>query len=286
MTTDRFAEDKTAWIPRAERPEALPTALAALAGAGLTALLYLAAQADAIVVFAAAVLVVQLLLVAAWSSAARPPAPIGVAAVGAGSALLADGVLAFGQDASVGPLAGVIAAAFGATIVAQLVRGESRRQVTEAFGSTLALVACIVALATMISLHRHSGGRPLLTACLWATGAGLVVARLTDLVLPTPPVNVLVSRGAFGILAGSLVGALAGVISPSITVSLVLAALAGWGVALAAILADVGVGFAAAGRAIVEQSAQPSPWRPLLGPLLGVSVAAPAGYVFSLVLFA
>jgi hypothetical protein len=152
----------------------------------------------------------------------------------------------------------------------------------------MTLVVGIVALATTISLHRELGGAPLLTACLSASGSGLVVARLVDLVLPAPAVNIAVARGVPGVLAGSLAGAIVGGLSAALTthMSLPLAALAGWGVALAAVLADVGVGFAAAGRAIVEPSEGASPWRPLLGPLVGVCVAAPAGYVFSLVLFA
>jgi hypothetical protein len=35
---------------------------------------------------------------------------------------------------------------------------------------------------------------------------------------------------------------------------------------------------------LVGEAPQPSPLRPLLGPLLGLAVAAPAGYVFGLVL--
>ena len=193
----------------------------------------------------------------------------------------------FGRQTTAGALGGVIAAAFGATIVSQLVRGAGRRQVTEAFGSTLTLVVGVVALSTTISLHRQIGGVPLLAACLGAAGAGLVVARLTDLVAPSPTMNIHVARGAFGVLAGSVAGAVIGGLSGALTahMALPLAALAGWGVAVTAVLADIGVSFAAAGRAIVEQGAQPSRWRPVLGPLLGVSVAAPAGYVFSLVLF-
>jgi hypothetical protein len=286
VTTDRLADAETAWIPRAERPEPLPTALAALAGAALTALLYMAAQGGT-VVFMSAVLAVQALLVAAWCGSARPPGKAGVAVVAGGTAVLADLVLAFGKDNTVGGLGGVIAAAFGATIVSQLVRGEGRRHVTEAFGSTLTLVVGVVALSTTISLHRQIGGVALLAACLGAAGAGLVVARLTDLLVPSPTMNVAVSRGMVGVLAGSLAGAVVGGVSGALTahMALPLALLAGWGVALAAVLADIGVGYAAAGRAIVEQRPEPTPWRPVLGPLLGVSVAAPAGYVFSLVLF-
>jgi hypothetical protein len=218
--------------------------------------------------------------------AAKPPGLVGVAVVGAGAALGADAVAAFSDELTVGPLAGVIAGAFGATIIAQLVRGAARRHVTTAFGSAMTLVVAVVCLATMVSLHRQSGGVDLLTTCLVAAGAGLVVARLTDLVLPTPAVHYAVPRGIIGLAAGSLVGAGVAAFSAALgePLSIPLAALAGWGVALAGILADLGVGYASAGRALVGDVPAPSPLRPLLGPLLGVAVAAPAGYVFGLVL--
>lgn len=285
MTVDRIADDETAFIPRMGRPRPVPTLLAALAAALITALLWICAQQSS-TVFAGAVLLVQVVLVATWCLATRPPGVIGVAVVGAGTAVASDAVAAFSDEVTIGPLAGVVAAAFGATVVAQLVRGVARRHVTTAFGSAMTLVVAVVSLATMVSLHRQSGGVDLLGTCLVAAGAGLVVARLTDLVLPTPAVHYAVPRGIAGIAAGSLIGAGVAAFSAALTdpLSPPLAALAGWGVALAGILADLGVGYASAGRALVGDEPAPSPLRPLLGPLLGIAVAAPAGYVFGLIL--
>jgi len=278
-------DDDTAWIPRMERPSQGPTLIAAGAAAGLTVLLVGAAQIGS-AVFAGAVLVVQLLLVAAWYLGVRTPGKIGVAIVGTGAALGADATLLSADDATVAPLAGVIAVAFGATVIAQLVRGVARRHVTEAFGAAMTLVVAVAALATTISLERQSGGPGLLTTCLAAAGAGIAVARLVDLVKPGPNVHYAVPRGIVGLGAGSLLGAVTAVVAAVFTdsLSLPLAALAGLGVALAGILADLGVGYAGAGKAMVGETAETSPLRPLLGPLLGLAVAAPAGYVFGLVL--
>ncbi len=268
-----------------ERPSLVPTLVAAGGAAVLTGLLLGAAQI-ASAVFAGVVLVVQVLLVVAWYRGVRTPGRIGVAVVAGGAAVAADVVLLYADDATVGPLAGVIAVAFGAAIVTQLVRGVARRHVTEAFGSTMTLVVAVASLATMISLDRQSGGPGLLGTCLAAAGAGMVVARLVDLVKPGPNVHYAVPRGVVGIAAGSLAGAVAAVVGAvfSDSLSLPLAALAGWGVALAGILADLGVGYASAGKALVGEEPEASPLRPLLGPLLGLAVAAPAGYVFGLVL--
>lgn len=268
-----------------ERPSAGSTGIAAGAVAVLTGVLLGAAQLSS-TVFAGAALVVQLLLVAAWYLGVRSPGRVGVTVIAAAAAVAATGVAALADDATVAPLAAVVAAAFGATIVAQLVRGAARRQVTEAFGATTTLVVAVVALASTISLHRQAGGPGLLTTCLVAAGAGMIVARVTDLVAPGPNVHYAVPRGVIGIAAGSIAGLIAAVVAGIVTDSLwiPLAAMAGWGVALAGILADIAVGFASAGRAMVGEPAQTSPLRPVLGPLLGLAVAAPAGYVFGLVL--
>jgi hypothetical protein len=280
-----MADDDTTWIPRMERPHPVPTVVAATAAALLTGVLVGTAQAGT-VVFAGAVLAVQLLLIAAWYLGVRTPGRIGVAVVATGAALAADAAATWSEEATVGPLAGVVAAAFGATIVAQLVRGVGRRHVTEAFGATMTLVVAVTSLASTIALHRHAGGPGLLATCLLAGGAGLVAARLLDLAFPGPNVHYAVARGLIGVGGGSVVGAAAAVVAAVFTdsISVPLAAVAGWGVALAGILADLGVAYASAGRALVGDEPERSPLRPLLGPLLGLAVAAPAGYVFGLVL--
>ncbi len=285
VSTDRIDGDTT-WIPRSERPETVPTAVAAGGAAVLTVLLAGGAQLPT-TVFAVVVVTVQLLLVGGWYLGVRTPGRIGIAVVAGLTALAASGVAAFADDATLGPLAAVVAVAFGATVVAQLVRGAARRQVTEAFGATMTLVVAVVSLASTISLHRHSDGPGLLVTCLVAAGIGLVAARLTDLVAPGPNVHYAVPRGVIGLGVGSVLGAVAAVVAALFTdsISIPLALVAGWGVALAGILADVAVGYASAGRAMVGEVPEPSPLRPLIGPLLGMAVAAPAGYVFGLVLF-
>jgi hypothetical protein len=284
VSTDRI-DGETTWIPRMERPALVPTVVAASAAAVLTGLLA-GGAALASTHFAGVVTIVQLLLVVVWYLGVRTPGRVGVAAVAGCAALAASGFAAFAEDATVAPLAGVVAVAFGATTVAQLVRGAGRRQVTEAYGATMTLVVAVVALASTISLHRQSGGPGLLVTCLAAAGLGLVVARLTDLAVPGPNVHYAVPRGLIGIGVGSVVGALTALVVALLndSVSAPLALIAGWGVALAGILADLGVGYASAGRALVGETAEPSPLRPLLGPLLALAVAAPAGYVFGLVL--
>jgi hypothetical protein len=283
----RIADEATAVIPRAENPQPMPTALSAFAAAVITGVLYLAAHA-ATPVFALAALIVQLALVAVFCLVTDPPNLLGVAAVPAAAAVGCTALLTFGRDASVAPAGSVIALAFLATIGVQLARRDSRRQITEAFGATMMLVVAVCATAATIPLHRQIGGPGLLAACVAAGGAGLIVARLVDLAVPRPTVNYSVPRGAVGVLAGALAGAALGGLSPALAdpLSPPVAALAGAGIALAGILADVGTSFAAAGRELLATSDAPSPLRPLLGPLLGVAFAAPAGYVFGLLVFA
>lgn len=293
----RFTDSVTPRDPRPEVPGAgsgaggssarVPALLGALsalvAGVVLTVGSQFAAEP-----FTAVVVVVQLALVLAWYLQGASPNRSAIAVIAAVGALAADGLALLGPDRTIGGLAGIVVAVFGAAIVVQMLRGAQRQHVTEAFGTMMFLAVTMVALASMISLRRHPDGDVLLLAVLAAAGAAMVVARLLDLVLARPAMHGSVPRGVVGVIAGSVVGAVAGAVMIGVGELTTpppwpAVALAAWGVALVAVLTDVASGFTAVGRSLVTGTA-PSRLAAVFGPLLGTAFAASAGYVFGLVL--
>jgi hypothetical protein len=238
------------------------------------------------VAYAGVCFAVQLLFVVAWTLGGRPPGPYVVAAAGVAAAAGADVAAVYAPEASLAPLGFVVAGAFVLGVVGQLVRGEGRTRVTESIGAVAVVTVGVVALATPILLSRYPAGTEALLACLLAAGVGLVVARLSDLVLHAPRVSEHVPRGAPGVVLGGMVGTATAGWAGSVLVGLTpgQAAVAGVVVAVAAVLADLGMVFAETGRLLAGED--PSRWmvRAALGPLVALTVAAPAAYLLSVLM--
>lgn len=237
--------------------------------------------------YAVVIFGVQALFVLAFTMALRPPGIKVVAAAGLLAAVGADAAAIVPREATVAPLGYVAAAAFVLGVVGQLVRREGRLRVTESLGATLIVVVGVVAFATLIVLTRHPIGTQAITVCLAASGVALVLARLTDTVAPWPRLAPQVPRGSIGVVLGAMCGTgvaavLGGYVrgfSPSS------AALVGLVTAVAAVLADLSVGYAEAGRRLAGEP--PTMWiaRHLQGPLAGFALAAPLAYLMSVVFF-
>jgi hypothetical protein len=155
--------------------------------------------------------------------------------------------------------------------------------VTESLGSTLVMVVGVMAYATLIVLARHKLGVQSIAACLTAATVAIVVARLTDVVLPFPRTTPQVARGTIGIVLGAMLGTVASAfvasglqgMSPKHTV------LPGLVTAVAAVLADLAVGYAEASREIDGEVGSLWLVRHMQGPLAGFALAAPVAYVMS-----
>ncbi|NJC69277.1 hypothetical protein HC031_06020 [Planosporangium thailandense] len=260
-----------------------------LAVAGCAALLTLVLVLGALApagAYAAVVFAVQALYVAAWATAARPPAPRIVAGVGLAAAVAADVAATLADPASLAPLAYVVAAGFVAGVVGQLARRAGRDRVTESLGSTLVVVVGAVSLASLVVLARHPRGTQAIVACLLAAGAAVAVARLTDAVAPRPRFVPDVPRGRVGVLLGVLVGtgaaAAAGSLDTGVTIGAVAAA--GLATALIAVVVDLSVSYVEAGRRLAGMATAPSPARLAQGPLGAFALAAPVMYAASALL--
>jgi hypothetical protein len=233
--------------------------------------------------YALVILGVQVLFILSWTATLRPAGPRVVAGVALIAAVAADLAAVLPTHASLAPIGLVTAGAFAVAVIGQLLRGADRSQVTESLGGTLIVVVGVVCFAMLVVLIRHSPGTPAVVTCLVAAGVALVVARLTDIVLPSPRTSPQVQRGTIGVILGAMAGTVAAGYMGSVLVGLhpPRAAVAGLVTALVAVLADLAVSYAEAGRAL---AGEPSPlWiaRHMQGPLGGFALAAPAAYVLS-----
>ena len=270
-------------------PSALAPGRGPAAVAGATALvagaLLACGAAAGTLPYAILTLLTQLALVAAWCVVTRPPGLAGAVVIGVLTALAADSVALATDTREIGPLVAVLAGAFGATTLAQLGRGVARRNVTESFGATLTIAVAVIALASMVTLRRTDDA-DLVSVIVLAATSGILLARIADLVLARPAAHAEVPRGVPGLVLGSLLGAGVGALcsAAGAEVSVGVATLVGWLVATAAVLADLGVDYARAGR--LAAGTEPSGGLPgaALGPLIALAVAAPIGYLVGLTL--
>ncbi|MEU5563880.1 hypothetical protein [Micromonospora musae] len=231
--------------------------------------------------FVIIILGVQLLFVLAWTMAMRPPALLLVALVSVGVAVAADAAAVQSEVAGLAPLGYVAAGGFLLGVLGQLVRRVDRVRVTDSLGSTLLIVVGVVAFGTLIVLSRVPAGTQAITVCLTASGVALTVARAIDAVAPWPRLAPQVPRGAAGVVGGAMVGTLVSAVLGSYLVAPFTptkAAIIGLVAAVAAVLADLAVGYAEAGRLMAGEA--PTMWiaRHMQGPLGGFALAAPAAY--------
>ncbi len=226
---------------------------------------------------------VQILFVLSWTVASRPPGPAVVATVGLLCAAGADLAVALPVHATLAPLAYVTVAGVVLGTIGQLLRRGRRESVTESLAATLVMVVGVVAYASLIVLSRNALGAQAIAACIGAAGAGIAIARLFDVVLPFPRTTPQVARGTIGIIAGAMAGTIVSAVLASGLKGLQPshAVIAGLVTAVAAVLADLGAGYAEASREI--EGTVSSLWvvRHMQGPLVAFALAAPVAYVMS-----
>jgi hypothetical protein len=257
-------------------------AFAALVGIGLV----FGAQSTspgARVPFALVLAGVQVLYVLAWLMATRPPVPLVVGAICLAVAGWSDLHAVRSAEPGLGRLALIALAGVAAAVVAQAVRPDDRRRISESLRATLLLVVGVVAIASLIMLSRVPLGTQVIFLGVTASAVALMVARLTDAVYPKPRLAPQVPRGASGVIFGAMVGTLLSAVLGSFlyTFSPSSAAVVGLVTAVAAVLADLAADFAEAGRQMAGDP--PTLWvaRHMQGPLGGFALAAPAAYVMT-----
>lgn len=230
----------------------------------------------AIVVFGA-----QVLYVFATTMALRPPGGKVVASVGLLAAVAANFAANTPAVATIGPLAFVAGGGLVLGAVGQLFLREGRARVTESLGTTTMIVVGVVAFSTLLVLVRIPLGTQAITISLASCGVALSTARFADVGLPYPRLAAQVPRGAAGVVLGTMLGTgVAGYIgSYMVGFEPGSAAMVGAAAAGAAVLAELTIGFAEAGRELEGDA--PTMWlaRHMQGPLAGFALAAPIAYV-------
>ena len=239
---------------------------------------------DARIPFAIVVFGVQVLFVLAGTRAMRPPAPWAAAGVCVIAGLVADYEAVTGDVARVVPLVYVACAAFVAALVTQGVRAADRQRARDSLGATLVLVLGVAAFASLIVLTRKPIGTQAVLVCLAAAGLAVVVARLADAVFAKPRIARQVPRGAAGIVVGAMLGTLAAAGLGSVLVlpfTPAKGAVLGLVSAALAVLADLAVNYAEAGRSMAGVA--PTFWvaRHMQGPLGAFALVAPVAYALA-----
>ena len=236
--------------------------------------------------YAVVIFGVQVIFIAVWTVASRPPAPRVVAMVGLAVAIGTDFAAVWARPASLAPLAYVTAAGFIVGVIGQLSRPAGRVRVTESLGSTLIVTLGVVAFATLVVLGRVPRGTQALVACLVAAGVAITVARFCDAIAAVPRMSPQVPRGGVGVVIGAMAGtAAAGTIGHYLAgIPNLQTALAGLVTAVVAVMVDLSTGYAEASRHIDGEA--PALWlaRHVQGPLGAFAFAAPAAYAASALL--
>ncbi len=200
-------------------------------------------------VLLAAVAVAQVVLVLGVLALVDAPSSEAAFAVAVGALAAGDALVLLSDSArdDVGALAGVVAVAFVAALVLQLVR-RGRDRVTEALADTLLVVVLVTCFACLVGLRDRDGGDEAVLVALAAAAACLLAGRVGDLVSTRPLLATGATRGWPGLLLGlgAGVAAASAVAGSTGAVSGSRGALLGLAVAATAATADLAVDLGAA----------------------------------------
>ncbi|MBA3340109.1 MAG: hypothetical protein H0T54_10275 [Geodermatophilaceae bacterium] len=224
------------------------------------------------------VVVAQGGLIAAWSRATSTRGYVGSLVIGAGTAVVADTILALQEQPDLAPLAAVLALAFIAAMLHQLLRSNPRRLATASLAGISTLAVALIAMSALLLLYRITDGSTVYVAIVGATGGAVVVGHVVDLLLPLPRITPEVPRGltALVISVGVAIAAAVTLSDPSGLIDSLGAAMVGAILGLVSALLAVAASYIAAERRELNWSL---PWLQALIPLAG---AAPIGYFLAL----
>jgi hypothetical protein len=188
-----------------------PPLLLLAGGCALVAVVLALAALPSGYALAAAVLVLQVVLVLGFLALVDAPAASGTFLIAVAAAAAAD-ALALADDGRVGDLAGVVALGLIASLLHQLVR-HPRNRVTEALADTLVAVVLVVCAACLVALRADDGGEDVALVALATAGTVLLVGRLVDRFAPRPVLTDGTVRGWPGLLVGLAAGVAAALVT-------------------------------------------------------------------------
>lgn len=203
-------------------------------------------------------------------------------AVGTALAVAVDWAAVAWTPVSMLPITVLLAVAFQAAAFGQILRRD-HKGVIEVLGFTMILCVAVCGYTCYIALSRLGSAPPAMYSAVVAAGTAILAARAVDLVMPDPRINRQVTRGAFGIVIGTMCGtasaAYAGLVIEGPDPRQ--AAIGGLLVALTAVLADLACGYMSASRRIDGEGTAPHPVIGVAGPLLAFALSGPVVYLLS-----
>lgn len=232
--------------------------------------------------YAAGIAVLQLAMLACVAWTHRVDGVWVTLAVGAALALAADWAAVAWTPVSLLPVTVLLAAAFQAASFGQLLR-RNHSGVIESLGFTMIACIAVCGYTCYIALSRLDSSPPAMYSAVVAAGTAILAARAVDLVMPDPRINRQVTRGAFGVVIGTMCGtasaAYAGLVIEGPEPRQ--AAVGGLLVALTAVLVDLACGYLSAARRIDGEGTAPQPVIGAAGPLLAFALSGPVVYLLS-----
>lgn len=195
---------------------------------------------------AAAIGVLQVLLVYAWVMGTAMPGRIGALLIGVGAAAGFDYVVYRHPVDGVGPIVDVFAVVFVAVIVHQLSRGVVRVRVAESIAHVCLVSAALAAFTGLIALRGSTHGETLLSVSVTAIGLAMVAGHLVDAVAPVPRFDRDVEHGLLAVVVSTAVGAGVGYLRVSqsdLTIEPTSGALLGGALGLVSALVGVAVAY-------------------------------------------
>jgi hypothetical protein len=226
----------------------------------------------------AAVLVVQLALVAAWVVAIGIRGFLGSLVIGAVAAVGADVALLLPERPRLDHLVVVLGVSFLVAVLHQMVRPAPRRYLVASLAGVVLLVCALCSLAVLLTVAKVDDGLTLTTTAVLVVGGALVVAHLVDLVLPRPPIAAGVPRGLPGLVLGVLAAVLVALPARGAgdLVDVVSAATTGVALGGVAVLMSLGASY------VVAERGQRGWALPVVQAVLPMAAAAPVAYALAL----
>jgi len=265
--------------------------LQAIVLAALTLLVLVSGAAVGAVWLLIATALLQAGLILTWAFGTGMPGRNGALIIGAGAAIGADVAVSVYPHRGLAPLLIVLGLAVPVMFVHQLARGVVRTRTTESLSKVALLVVAVTGAAAFPQLRHEFDGAKLATAATVTVCAAVLVAHIGDRLWSHPRFDPAVSRGLFGVVAGTIVGGACGL--------LLLKGVDGFGLtravwvgpvmAAVAALLSVGAGFVVHGLPEThpaDPTTDAGPYHegdpsllPVVSVLLPLALSAPAAYL-------
>ncbi|MEO6712164.1 MAG: hypothetical protein ABIM89_01900 [Mycobacteriales bacterium] len=221
------------------------------------------------------VLLIQVALALAWLALTDVPAASGGVLIIVGAAVAADVYAGSAQASDQTPVVVIVSAAFVLAVLRQLAR-RRRSGVTDSLSGVMTGVVAVVFASHLIAARRGPDGVAAVAAICFAVAIATGTRRTVDALIGKPALRAGAGRAWPGLVlsvaAATVVGAYVGAARTGLQTRT--GAMIGLGAALAAAVADLGIGL---GSLHLVDARQRSAIAPLVV-LLPLVVAAPVGY--------